>query len=247
MTAVMKSVLDNGLLGNKAAILHGVPCSMQEGCLSGHVKHGDKPGCKPYLNVEEEQELTTHLIKASNMGYSKTWGDVLSIVEQYVNQKEDVSLQSSKITHGWWQKFLKRHPDLSLKSGDSTAGIRLDVVNPENLSNYFDALRSIFDEFDFDDHPEAIYNMDETEVPLKLRPPKVIAKRGQKKFSTKHQGKVANCFNWLWECLLANVFHHSLSLLLSKLIISGLEMKAVGHGMLLVRKVGLIIICFSFL
>jgi len=24
--------------------------------------------------------------------------------------------------------------------------------------------RSIFDEFDFDDHPEAIYNMDETGV-----------------------------------------------------------------------------------
>ena len=189
MTAVMKSVLDDGLSRNKAATLHGVPPSALKDCLSGRVKHGDKPGPKPYLNVEEEQELATHLIKASNIGYGKTRRDVLSIVEQFVDQKEDVTLRSSKITHGWWQKFLKRNPDLNLRSGDSTAAIRLDAVNPENLNNYFDSLRSIFDEFDFDDHPEAIYNMDETGIPLEPRPPKVIAKRGQKKVRYQTSGK----------------------------------------------------------
>jgi len=91
MIAAMKSVSDDGLSRNKAAILHGVLCSTLKDCLSGHVKHGDKPGPKPYLNVEEEQELT-HLMKASNMGYGKTRRDVLSIVEQYVKKKKDVSL-----------------------------------------------------------------------------------------------------------------------------------------------------------
>ena len=94
------------------------------------------PRPKPYLSTEEEQELATHLIKASSMGYGKTRRDVYSIVEQYVNQKEDVSLWSDKISNGWWQKFLKRNPDIRLRSGDSTAGIRLDAVNPENLNNY---------------------------------------------------------------------------------------------------------------
>lgn len=55
---------------------------------------------------------------------------------------------------------MKRNPEMSLRFGDSTALIRLDAVNPENLNNYYDSLRSIFDEFSFDDHLEAIYNMD---------------------------------------------------------------------------------------
>ena len=39
----------------------------------------------------------------------------------------------------------------------------------------------IFDQYDFENHPEAIYNMDETGVPLEPRPPKVIAQKGKKK------------------------------------------------------------------
>jgi len=42
--------------------------------------------------VEEEGELASHLIKASSIGYGKTCQDVLSIVEQYVQQKENISL-----------------------------------------------------------------------------------------------------------------------------------------------------------
>jgi len=57
----------------------------------------------------------------------------------------------------------------------------MDAVNPVNMKNYFDQLRGIFDECDFDNHPEVIYNMDETGVLLKLCLPKVIAQKGKKK------------------------------------------------------------------
>jgi len=30
-----------------------------------------KAGLQPYLNVKKEEELTSHLIKASNIGYGK--------------------------------------------------------------------------------------------------------------------------------------------------------------------------------
>ena len=84
--------------------------------LSGRVVHGRNPGPEPYLNVEEEQELVGHLINASNIGYSKTRQEVLNIVERYVERKEHTSLRSSTVTHGWWQKFLKRNPSLCLRS-----------------------------------------------------------------------------------------------------------------------------------
>ena len=40
-------------------------------------------------------------------------------------------------------------------------------------------LQEIFDEHNFYGHPEAVYNMDETGMPLEPRPPKVIAAKGQ--------------------------------------------------------------------
>ena len=146
------------------------------------------------------------MINAANKGFGKTCRDVLSIVERHVEQKEDVSLRAAKLTHGWWQKFLKRNPSLSLRSGDSTAGVRMDAVNEENMQNYFDQLKDIFDKGDFWNHPEAIYNMDKTGVPLEPRPPKVVAQKGQKKVcyqtsGQKQQITVIGCGSATGQCL----------------------------------------------
>ena len=46
-----------------------------------------------------------------------------------------------------------------------------------------------YDEFDFGNRLESIYNMDETGVPLEHRPPKVVAKRGQIKVRCRTSGQ----------------------------------------------------------
>ncbi len=38
---------------------------------------------------------------------------------------------------------------LAGESTESTAGVRMDAINAENMREYFDLLRSVFDEFDF--------------------------------------------------------------------------------------------------
>ena len=90
--------------------------------------------------------MAGYLIKASNIGYGKIRRDVLSLVKTYVEKKEDVSLRSDNITHGWRQKFLKRNPSLSLRVGDSMAGVRMDAINAENITNYFYQLKSLYNE-----------------------------------------------------------------------------------------------------
>ena len=52
-------------------------------------------------------------------------------------------------------------------------------------------VHELFDEFDFDNRPQCIYNMDETGVPLEPRPPKVIARKGQKKIRYRTSGQKA--------------------------------------------------------
>ena len=55
------------------------------------------------------------------------------------------------------------------------------MINRENIEQYFDLLKEVLDEFDLQNPPEQIYNMDETGVPLDPRPPKIAAQKGQKK------------------------------------------------------------------
>ena len=158
---------------NKAADLHGVPHSTLKDRLSGRVVHGTNPGPKPYLTRDEEMELSTHLLQASSIGLGKTCRDVKCIVASYTKNKG--TLKDGTVSNGWWEKFLRRNPMLSLRSGDSTAGV-------------LDLLRDAYNEFDFENHPESIYSMDETGVLLEPRPPKVVAKRGQKNVRCRTSG-----------------------------------------------------------
>ena len=132
-----------------------------------------------YLTADEENELERHLLQASEIGYRKPRRDVKCIVEHYL--KDNMRLRGPSLSDGWWIKFLQRHPNLRLRSGDSTAGMRMEAVNADNLRAYYAPLRNIYDEHGFDDHPERVYNMDETGVQLEPHPPKVIAAKGKKK------------------------------------------------------------------
>ena len=40
----------------------------------------------------------------------------------------------------------------------------MDAMSSENMKAYFDLLSDVYDEFDFGNHPESIYDMDETGV-----------------------------------------------------------------------------------
>jgi len=109
MVDAINDVIGNRLGANAATKKHSVPPSMFKDRLSGQVEHGSKPGPKPYLLAAEEQELAGNLIDAANIGYGKTRGEVLTIVERHVELKEDMSLRAARVTNGWWQKFKERN------------------------------------------------------------------------------------------------------------------------------------------
>ena len=178
----MLSAIDtvrNGMTANKAAIMHGIPRSTLKDRLSGRVHHGTKPGPRPYLQPSEEKELTDYLRTAAKIGYGKTRREVKNIAENVAREKG--ILKATRISNGWWRRFMERNPSLRLRRGDPTAGVRMDAVNADNIRGYYALLREVYDEFDFENHPERVYNMDETGVPLDPRPPKVTAAKGQKK------------------------------------------------------------------
>ena len=57
--AAMEAVKTSESGINRAAVDHGVQKTTLKNRLSGHVKHGKKPGPECYLNEEEEKELAS--------------------------------------------------------------------------------------------------------------------------------------------------------------------------------------------
>ena len=174
---------------NRAAELHGVPRSTLQDRLSGRVQHGKNRGPTPYLTSSEEKELSDYLLSSAEVGYGKTRREVKCIAEAVA--KEKGALKADRISDGWWRRFLSRNPSVSLRSGDATAHVRMEAVNVENITAYFDLLKEVYDELNLNDHPECIYNMDETGMPLEPRPPKIVAKKGAKKIRYRTSGQKA--------------------------------------------------------
>ena len=48
----------------------------------------------------------------------------MHIAEAVVREKG--TLKNEQITHGWWNRFLQRQGDLSIRRDDSTANVRMD-------------------------------------------------------------------------------------------------------------------------
>ena len=189
MAAAMESALSENMSINKAAELHGVPRTTLQDRLSGRVEHGKNPGPVPYLSSSEEKKLCDYLLSSAEVGYGKTRKEVKCIAEAVAREKG--VLRASQISDRWWRRFLARNPSLSLRSVDATANVRMDAVNVENITAYFDIFKEVYDELNLNDHPECIYNMDESGMPLEPRPPKVVAKKGAKKIRYRTSGQKA--------------------------------------------------------
>ena len=108
MTEAMELAQSGAMNQNRAAEACGVPKSTLNDRLSGRVEHGCYPGPKPYLQPDEEGELTTYLLTAASIGLRKTRHEVMRIAEGVAVQKG--ILKGNKISNGWWCCFCDRNP-----------------------------------------------------------------------------------------------------------------------------------------
>lgn len=89
----------------------------------------------------------------------------------------------------WMTAFIKRHPEISLRSPTALSTVRAKMLNATVTNNYFDALTDLLQSLDLTDKPHRIWNIDETSVPLAHKPSKVLGPTGVKNIP----GRVGNC------------------------------------------------------
>ena len=67
---------------------------------------------------------------------------------------------------GWWQGFMKRHSELSLRSSDPLSSCRSNAVTQNSLDYYYALLKETLEKNVLMNNSSRIYNMDETGMPL---------------------------------------------------------------------------------
>ena len=201
MIKAMKTV-DTGVSIRHAATTHGVPKSTLCDRVTGRVQHGVKSGPDPYLSRAEEDELVNFLLRCASVGYAHTRSEVLVIVNQILELKG----VKRNVTNGWWDGFKKRHPTLSLRTAVPLSVARATAMDRETLDLYYDILESTLKDNDLLDNPCAIFNCDETGMPLHSKSPKVVSHVKEKNPSyvtseMKKQVTVLACASAAGQCI----------------------------------------------
>ena len=188
------AAVERGTSLRKASIMYDVPRSTLYDRVSGRVAMDSRPGRRPYLTIEEEEELVSFLLKCAKIGYAHTRKEVLSLVRRIVESKGFDHV----ITDSWWRRFCERHPQLTLRAAMPLSQARAMATDENVINQYFDTLEDTLVENDIFDDPHCIYNLDETGMPLNPKSQKVVDAVGAKNPSyitgqTKTQVTVLAC------------------------------------------------------
>ena len=175
LSSALKAI-DEGKSYRIVSEMYNIPRTTLHDHYNGKVQFGSKPGPNPYLSFEEEEELASFLINAARIGFPHTKKKVFAIVERVLEKRTG----ETNVTNGWWERFLQRHSEVTLKSAVPLGIARAKATDPDVLSRYFDILEDCLRKNEILNNPSRIFNCDETG--LAFNPPcfKVVGERGSK-------------------------------------------------------------------
>ena len=138
MERALKDVVTDGLSVRRAALMYNVPKSTLGDRVSGHVQAGAISGPPRYLFCMEEGELARFIFHCGTIGYARSKSEILALVQRVL----DCRGIDRTVTHGWWESFQRRHPDLVLRSPAPLSLVRSKATDSEMLGRHFDLLTS---------------------------------------------------------------------------------------------------------
>lgn len=157
-----------------AATVTGVPIST----IYRHSKSTPNavPGRPTFLTHFEEQSLVDYILKMSDVGLGLTKADACQLILDIVADGRRHPWAHSPPGRDFWEGFMRRHPEVSMRSNEKLVKQRAQMDNPAILGDYMDKLEAVMKLHNFE--PSNIYNVDETKV--EMRPLRTFARRGSK-------------------------------------------------------------------
>lgn len=178
-------VRDNGTPIHKAAKMFRVPDSTLRDRFCGPMhpipeskRFNVNPGPASTLTYEEEQQLVNHCSYMARIGYRYSRTEFMTLATEYAISLERKKSTDPPFAQSWYERFIKRHPDILLAIAKRLSIIRAKSTSKTELCKYFDSLQSIIDTYQLKNKPENIWNIDETCLTMEHLPSNVICENG---------------------------------------------------------------------
>ena len=118
-------------------------------------------GTDQRLSPSDEVQLVAY-IKFMATAAQPVTAEWCRIMASRIAHVRGVSFKRQIPSRGWWSRFLKRHPDLSIRTPSVINGGRLAMSRRVIIDNFFSESRCVLEELCVFDDATRIYNIDET-------------------------------------------------------------------------------------
>lgn len=124
--------------------------------------------------------MTKYIIKAADIYYGFCSKETRRFAYEMA-KKHNLNVppqweEKQMATEDWFSRFMKRHPQLSLRCAQPTSLSRATSFNEANVDCFFNNLQKVMDKYKFE--PKDIFNVDETGITTVQKPNRIIAKKG---------------------------------------------------------------------
>ena len=181
MAAAMDSVLKENKGLREAACLYNIPTETLRRHVSGTVSLHCKPGPATVLTEEEEEKIANYLVQMADMGFGVTREGIMGIAYSIVEKSErSHPFKNGTAGRAWFEGFMRRHPNLTIRSPQPLSYCRALCSNHDILSDFFGKLGALYGRLNLVNRPMQIFNSDETGVSVVYKPGKVVAELGRR-------------------------------------------------------------------
>lgn len=155
------------------------------------VTYNPNNAVKRVFTNEEEEQLVHYCLKASKFHYGISKEEFLKLAHEYavILEKSYPSAWDTNKAAGktFYDCFIKRHQNLSLRKPEATSLARATAFNQANVSEFFLKYRNLLLKYNFTS--ENIYNVDESGLSTVHTPMKVLAPKGAKQVGNMTSGE----------------------------------------------------------
>ena len=148
-------------------------------------------GNRRIFNQEQEDSLENYLLSASNIYFGLTPAEVRSLAYECAINSDITIPQSWRDNKSagvdWFNLFMKRHPNLSVRKPEATSLSRATRYNESNVNGFFSKLNDVMDRYKFEG--KDIWNVDKTEVTTVQKPSNIVAAKGVKQVGALTSGE----------------------------------------------------------
>ena len=164
-----------------AAKRFNVPVETLRRRVAGLVDMDCRPGPCPVFSKCEEERLSNYCIQMADMGFGLSKEDVMRsafLLAEKSGLKHP--FKNGKAGRAWFEGFLSRNPQLSIRQAQSLSVARATSANKETVTDFFGKLGSLYAKLNIIAKPMLIYNVDETGVTVVTKPTGVVTQVGRK-------------------------------------------------------------------